>query len=171
MATENKNLSDHSQSPIPNADGMKFGIVVSEWNHDVTLALRDGCIDALVSNGATIENIETIYVPGTFELPVGARMLLGSGDFDSIICIGCVIKGETKHDEYINNAVAQGLVSLGMTSNKPVIFGVLTPNTLAQALDRAGGKHGNKGVEAAITAIKMVSLKKSLQGSKKTIGY
>jgi 6,7-dimethyl-8-ribityllumazine synthase len=171
MATKNKNLSDYDPSVIPDAADMKFGIVVSEWNQEVTFALRDGCVEAMQKHKATEDNIEVVYVPGTFELPVGARMLLSSGDYDAVICIGCVIKGETKHDEYINTAVAQGLVNLGMTSNKPVIFGVLTPNNMEQALDRAGGKHGNKGVEAAVTAIKMVHLKRSLKGSKKPIGY
>jgi len=111
------------------------------------------------------------HVPGAFELPLGARIVMGQEKIDAAICLGCVIKGETEHDVYINNAVATGIMTLGLTSKKPVIFGVLTPNTKQQALDRAGGKHGNKGVEAATTAIKMVHLNNPDHNSKKSIGF
>lgn len=170
MSSIKKNLSE-SFGDIPSGADLSFGIVVSDWNHEITHTLLDGCTTTLLDNEVSSENIKSIHVPGTFELPVGAKMLLESKSYDAIICIGCVIKGETKHDEYINSAVAGGLVNLGILSSKPVIFGVLTPNTEEQAKDRAGGKHGNKGVEAAITALKMASLNKSLKGKKSKIGF
>lgn len=139
---------------------MKFGLVVSEYNSNITFALRDACIETLTKHGVKEKNIKIMFVPGTFELPCGAQTLNTQIKADAIICLGCVIKGETLHDEYINHAVAIGLMQLSLDLKKPVIFGVLTPNTLQQAKDRAGGKHGNKGVEAAVTAIKMVALTK-----------
>ena len=117
------------------------------------------------------ENIIVHYVPGAFELPLGARIVMGQHSIDAAICLGCVIKGETDHDVYINNAVAAGIMNLGLTSKKPVIFGLLTPNTKQQAIDRAGGKYGNKGVEAAKTAIKMVHLNDPDHHLKKSIGF
>jgi len=110
-------------------------------------------------------------VPGAFELPLGARIIMGQEKIDAAICLGCVIKGETDHDIYINNAVASGIMTLGLTSKKPIIFGLLTPNTKQQALDRAGGKYGNKGVEAAQTAMAMVHLNDPDRSTKKTIGF
>lgn len=171
MATANKNLSSYDVSTIPSAEELIFGIVVAEWNAKITHALYEGCFDTLIKHGAKEENIHTVQVPGSFELPSGARMLAGNKKLDAVICIGCVIQGETKHNEYINNAVANGLINLSIASGKPVIFGVLTPNDEQQALDRAGGKHGNKGVEAAITAIRMAALKQSLTEPAKTIGF
>jgi 6,7-dimethyl-8-ribityllumazine synthase len=135
------------------------------------MALYKGCYDTLLEHGTKPENIYSVDVPGTFELPVGARMLANSQKLDALICIGCVIKGETSHNEYINNSVAMALQQLSISSSKPYIFGVLTPNDMQQALDRAGGIHGNKGVEAAVTAIKMVELKKSLTEPDKKIGF
>lgn len=170
MSTKNKNLSE-ANGDIPSGDGFKIGIVVSDWNQEITHSLYDACIETLESNGVRDKDIQTIHVPGTFELPVGAKLLLGEENFHAIICLGCVIKGETKHDEYISSAVANGLVNLGVLSSKPIIFGVLTPNTMEQALDRAGGKYGNKGVEAAITALKMANVKKSFKGFKVKIGF
>ncbi|GLR16444.1 6,7-dimethyl-8-ribityllumazine synthase [Portibacter lacus] len=170
MSSKNKNLSKTS-GDIPSGKGYKIGIVVSEWNEKITNALYDGCLETLITYGVDVNDIKTIHVPGTFELPVGAKMLLGEDNYNAIICIGCVIKGETKHDEYISNAVANGLVNLGVLSGKPIIFGVLTPNTSEQAEDRAGGKHGNKGVEAAVTALKMADIKRSLKGFKVKIGF
>lgn len=154
---------------MPSAEEFSFGIVVSEWNAEITHALYEGCYDTLLQHGAVAENIHTMQVPGSFELPVGAKIMLTHHKVDAVICIGCVIKGETKHDEYINNAVANGLVNLGIATGKPVIFGVLTPNSEEQAKDRAGGKHGNKGVEAAATAIRMANLKKKI--GPKRIGF
>ena len=150
---------------------MSIGIVVSDWNNEITHKLLEGCLSALKEAGAIEDQIRTLHVPGSFELPFGAKLLLGDSSPDAIICLGCVIKGETKHDEYINNAISQGLIQLSLFANTPIIFGVLTPNTFEQALERAGGKHGNKGVEAAATAIHMVSLKKGLKETKKKIGF
>ncbi len=150
---------------------MKFGVAVSDWNADITHALYRGCLKTLIKHGVKEENIHTVQVPGTFELPVAAKMLAGSKRLNAVICIGAVIKGETKHDEYINNAVANGLTTLSIASGIPCIFGVLTPNDHQQAVDRAGGKHGNKGVEAAVTAIRMAALRKELSLPDKKIGF
>lgn len=172
MASALKNLSDYDASTLPSAEPLKFGIVVSEWNKDITHALYEGCYDTLIQHGAKEENIHTIQVPGAFELPAGARLLAGAENCDAIICLGCVIQGETKHNEYINNAVATGLVNLSLAASRPCIYGVLTPDTEEQAKDRAGGKHGNKGVEAAQTAIRMAQLRKEIgKGGKKSIGF
>lgn len=171
MASALKNLSTYNEDNIPNGKDLNIGIVVADWNAHITHALFEGCYDTLIKHGVEEQNIKTVQVPGTFELPTGAKLLLASKSYDAVICIGCVIKGETKHDEYINNAVAQGLVNLSIMSSKPVIFGVLTPNDEQQALDRAGGKYGNKGVEAAVTALRMAVLPKELKTVKSTIGF
>lgn len=134
----------------------KFGIVVSEWNEEVTEALYNGAYETLLAHGAKKENIVRKTVPGSFELSLGGQWMAQQEDIDAVICIGCVVQGETKHFDFICDAVAQGITNVSLKYNKPVIFGVLTPNTQKQALDRAGGKHGNKGDEAAITAIKML---------------
>ncbi|GAA4094786.1 6,7-dimethyl-8-ribityllumazine synthase [Mucilaginibacter panaciglaebae] len=164
MATYLKNLSDFSGSKIPPAAPYRFGIVVAEWNAEITNALYQGAYNSLISNGAIAENIETHPVPGSFELTSGADILLKNGNFDAIICLGCVIQGETRHFDFICNAVANGLSNVSIKYSKPVIFGVLTTDNQQQAIDRSGGKHGNKGDEAAITAIKMAELAKTLQG-------
>ncbi|MFN0212780.1 MAG: 6,7-dimethyl-8-ribityllumazine synthase [Saprospiraceae bacterium] len=173
MASSLKNLSDYTDSAIPNAADLIIGIVLAEWNAHITHALYEACYDTLIKHGAKPENIFTIQVPGSFELTAGARILNTLQTVDAVICLGCVIKGETSHDEYINQAVAIGLTNLGLTTGKPHIFGLLTTNDEQQALDRAGGKHGNKGVEAAVTAIRMAYLKKMpIQGkSKRAIGF
>jgi len=173
MASALKNLSTYNESDIPNAEEMTFGVVVAEWNAHITHALYEGCYDTLVKHGAKPENIYTMQVPGSFELTAGARILNGQQSVDAVICLGCVIKGETNHDEFINQAVAIGLTNLGLTTGKPHIFGLITTHDEQQALDRAGGKHGNKGVEAAVTAIRMASLKKTpIQGKvKRAIGF
>jgi 6,7-dimethyl-8-ribityllumazine synthase len=171
MASALKNLSDYNEQNIPSGEKLRIGIVVSEWNSQITHALYEACFDTLVKHGVQEENIFTIQVPGTFELPAGARLLSGKENPDAVICLGCVIKGETNHNEYINQAVAHGLTNLSIASGKPFIFGVLTPNDEQQALDRAGGKHGNKGVEAAVTALHMAFLKEDLKGGKKSIGF
>lgn len=160
MASALKNLSLYDEASIPSAETLTFGIVVADWNAHITHALYEGCYDTLIKHGAKAENIQVLQVPGSFELPAGARILVGQHIVDAVICLGCVIKGETNHNEYICNAVANGLVNLSIASGRPYIFGVLTPNDEQQALDRAGGKHGNKGVEAAVTAIRMAALKK-----------
>lgn len=171
MASSLKNLSEYNENNIPDAAPFTFGIVVSEWNTRITHALYQGCFETLLKHGATEENIHSLQVPGSFELPAGAKMLAGSRRFDAVICIGCVIKGETKHDEYINHAVATGLTGLSIASGIPFIFGVLTPNTMEQALERAGGSHGNKGIEAAVTAIRMAAARKELSKPGGKIGF
>ena len=171
MSSSDKNLSSYDKNSIPDASNLSFGIVTAEWNEEITGALYKGCYDALIEHGAKENDIHSVWVPGTFELPVGARMLAQSQKLDAVICLGCVIKGETSHNEYINMSVATALQQMGIASGKPFVFGVLTPNDMQQALDRAGGVHGNKGVEAAVTAIKMAALKKSLAEPEKKIGF
>jgi len=171
MASSLKNLSAYDDSNIPDGAGKAFGIVVSEWNRDITHALYEGCVETLEKHGVSTDDMHVIQVPGSFELPSGAKLVAGYHKLDAVICLGCVIKGETKHDEYINQAVATGLTNLGLASGIPMIFGVLTPNTEEQAKDRAGGKHGNKGVEAAVTALRMADLRKGLKQSKSSIGF
>jgi 6,7-dimethyl-8-ribityllumazine synthase len=162
MATQLKNLSDFSGIAIPSATPYRFGIVVAEWNTEITNALYQGAYKSLVDNGALPENISTHSVPGSFELTSGADLLLKKGIFDAVICLGCVIQGETRHFDFICNAVANGISNVSIKYSKPVIFGVLTTNNQQQAIDRSGGKHGNKGDEAAITAIKMAKLAETL---------
>jgi 6,7-dimethyl-8-ribityllumazine synthase len=171
MSSADKNLSAYKKSEIPSASDLSFGIITSEWNEEITDALYKACFDTLIEHGAKEENIHSIWVPGTFELPAGARMLAQKHKLDALVCLGCVIKGETSHNEYINQSVAQALQNMAIASGKPFIFGVLTPNSMQQALDRAGGVHGNKGVEAAVTAIKMAALKKSLGSGESKIGF
>ena len=164
MATELKNLSVYDPNNVPSCKGMKFGMVVSEYNDHITLPLRDGAVATILEHGGTEEDITVVYVPGAYELTSGADILIESGEFDAVLCLGCVIKGETDHDIYINTAVANGITTLSMATGVPVQFGLLTPNTEQQAIDRAGGKHGNKGIEVAIAAIKMAALKRGLIG-------
>ena len=162
MSSADKNLSQYSDHQISDISNSRFGIVVSEWNEEVTEALYSGAYDTLLKHGALKEKILKTYVPGSYELSLGAQWLAAKSNIDAVICLGCVIQGETKHFDFICQAVAQGLTDVSLKYDKPVIFGVLTPNTMQQALDRAGGKHGNKGDEAAITAIKMLGLKASI---------
>ena len=162
MATILKSLSDFSHIEIPSGESFSFGIVVSQWNSEVTGALYDGAVTSLLKNGVLTENILSIQVPGSFELTSGADLLLGSKALDAVICLGCVIQGETPHFGFICNAVANGITNVSIKHNKPVIFGVLTTDNLQQAKDRAGGKHGNKGEEAAGTAIMMPQIQTSL---------
>ncbi|WP_341226492.1 6,7-dimethyl-8-ribityllumazine synthase [uncultured Arcticibacterium sp.] len=158
MSSEHKNLSVYNTDGIIDISNKKFAVVVAEWNEEITGALYQGVFDTLIKHGAQKENILKIDVPGSYELSYGSQIYAAKEEIDAVIAIGCVIQGETKHNDYINNAVAQGLTSVSLKYNKPVIFGVLTPNTHQQAVDRAGGVHGNKGDEAAITAIKMLSI-------------
>jgi 6,7-dimethyl-8-ribityllumazine synthase len=160
MASQLKNLSQYNHDEVPSAQEMRFGIVVSSYHADITLKLLEGCIETLTQQGASEKNIEIIFVPGAYEIPFGAKIMAEKHKLDAIICLGCVIKGETDHDQYINHAVAQGIMRLSLEINLPVIFGVLTPHNQKQAAARAGGKYGNKGVEAAIAAIKMAALKR-----------
>ncbi|WP_109832504.1 6,7-dimethyl-8-ribityllumazine synthase [Reichenbachiella versicolor] len=158
MASSLKNLSEYSSKNIIDISDKNFAIVVSEWNEEVTEALCEGAIETLKQHGAATDNIYRVDVPGSYELSLGAQKMAEQSEIDAVICIGCVIQGETKHFDFICSAVAHGLTDVGLKYGKPVIFGVLTPNTQQQALDRAGGKHGNKGDEAAITAIKMLGI-------------
>ncbi|CAM3507500.1 6,7-dimethyl-8-ribityllumazine synthase [Aequorivita lipolytica] len=161
MATANTNLSAYDKNTIPNAKNFRFGIVVSEWNHDITEGMFQGAFDALKDCGAINENIVRWNVPGSFELIFGCKQITQSYDMlDAVIAIGSVIQGETKHFDYVCEAVAQGIKDLNVHGNIPVIFCVLTDNNMQQAIDRSGGKHGNKGTEAAIAAIKMAQLRK-----------
>jgi 6,7-dimethyl-8-ribityllumazine synthase len=158
MATQYQNLSSYDPNKVPNAANMKFGIVVSEWNTTITGALLEGTYNTLVKNGAKEENLCVHFVPGAFELTFGAKILAENKELDAIIGLGCIIRGETPHFDFISQGVTQGFVDLNIKFGIPFIFGVLTNNTMEQSTDRAGGKHGNKGDEAAITAIKMVQL-------------
>lgn len=162
MATSLKNLSEYDFDAVPNAEGLSFGIVVSEWNNQITDALAQGAIDALIKHGVAEEDIVLKRVPGTFELSLGAQFMAEYSEADAIICLGCVIRGETPHFDYICQGVTQGITSVNLEYNLPVIFGVLTTDNLEQAQERAGGKHGNKGTEAAITAIKMAVLQEEM---------
>jgi len=153
-----RDLSDYDPSRVPDASGMRFGVVVADWNSEVTHPLLDGAVKTLKRHGVTADNIIVRHVPGTFELTLGAQWMAEYEDLDGVICLGCVIQGETPHFTYICQGVTQGITQLNLDYNIPFIFGVLTTLDLRQALDRAGGKHGNKGDEAAVTAIKMAAL-------------
>ena len=157
------NLSPYDPENVPNASEMRFGIVVSDWNREVTWSLLEGAIKTLNKHGATDKNIIIKHVPGSFELTLGAQFLAEYDDLDAIICLGCVIQGETPHFTYICQGVTQGITQLNLEYNMPFIFGVLTTNTQQQAVDRAGGKLGNKGDEAAVTAIKMAAFQFELE--------
>ena len=159
MATINNNLSDYNLEEIPNSEGLRFAVIVSEWNNHITDSLFKGAEEALLNSGVKENDIVRIDVPGSFELVYGAK-LASKYNYDAIICIGSVIKGETDHFDFVCNAVSLGIKDLNLQLNIPVIFGVLTDNIEQQAIDRSGGKHGNKGVESAITAIKMAHLNK-----------
>lgn len=162
MATENKNLSAYDKTKLPNAEPFRFGIVVSQWNDDITHGLQKGAIEALVDLGAKRENILSFEVPGSFELIYGANQLCKSGKFDAVIVIGCVIRGETAHFDYVCQGVTQGIKDLNVQQDIPVIFCVLTDENKQQSLDRSGGKHGNKGTEAGVTAVVMAEFKSSI---------
>ena len=158
MATKNQNLSDYDKNTIPNAKDFRFGIVVSEWNNNITDNLLKGALDTLIEHGALSDNIISWHVPGSFELVYGSKKMQ-EHQVDAIIAIGCVIQGETKHFDFVCEAVSQGIKDLNVINDTPVIFCVLTDNEMQQSIDRSGGKHGNKGVEAAVAAIKMAVLR------------
>ena len=158
MSSKNKNLSAYSKRNITDISNKRFAIVVSEWNDQVTDALFSGAMQTLLDQGADKRNIIRMDVPGSYELPLGAQWMAERSDVHAVICIGCVIQGETPHFDFICQAVAQGIKDVGLKFSKPVVFGVLTTGSMKQALDRAGGMHGNKGDEAAISAIKMLSI-------------
>ena len=159
MATQNKNLSLFNKADIPSAKGMRIGIVVANWNKEITSNLLDGVKETLLECNVLKSDINVMEVPGSFELLFGVK-IMAKKEVDAIICLGSIIQGETKHFDFVCNAVSIGIKDLNIVLDIPVIFGVLTDNTLKQAKNRSGGKHGNKGVEAAITAIKMAYLNK-----------
>lgn len=164
MATDGKNLSHYEEESIPDASKMVIAIVVSEWNRSITDNLKDGAYQTLIQRGINPENIIVSYVPGSFELSLGASLLLEFNDnIDGVICLGSVIQGETRHFDFVCQATANGIKDVALKYNKAVIFGVLTDNTMQQAIDRSGGKHGNKGIECAIAAIKMVAIHDKLK--------
>lgn len=158
-----KNLSEVKLDKIPEMKDARVAIVTSEWNSEITSELLNGCMSILKKVISKKKNIIHLSVPGSFELPSAAKMLVEHKKVDAVICLGCIIKGETRHDEFISQAVAKGIMDLNLRYNIPFIFGVLTCETMEQARDRAGGRHGNKGVEAAATAVKMMMVKNSLR--------
>ena len=164
MATAGKNLSDHTREDlpadlqaIPSGADYRIGIVVSEWNYDITGSLLAGAKEALLNAGVKPENLIVKHAPGTYELALGAKLMFDSDNLDGIVAIGSVIQGETKHFDFVCEAAAQGIKDVSLEYKKPVIFCVLTDNTHQQAIDRSGGKHGNKGVECAIACLKMLA--------------
>jgi 6,7-dimethyl-8-ribityllumazine synthase len=160
LATQYHNLSDYDPKSMPDASAMKVGIVVAEWNYEITSKLLEGAYNTLTANGVKPANIVVKWVPGSFELVFGARILADNYDLDAVIVLGCVIRGDTPHFEYVCSGVTQGITQLNLTEEIPFIFGLLTNDTMQQSIDRAGGIHGNKGDEAAVTAIKMAYLAK-----------
>jgi len=161
MATVNQNLSEHDASHLPNISQHHFSIVTAEWNREITQPLLEGAINTLLKHGAQQKFIRSKWVPGSYELTLGAQWEASRSKVDAVICLGCVIQGETPHFDYICQSVAQGIKDVALKYNKPVIFGVLTTLDQQQAQERAGGKHGNKGDEAALTAIKMLGFDES----------
>lgn len=159
MPLKRKDLSYFNPAGLPSAASLKIGIIVSSWNSEITEALFKGAYQVLLSCHCKKENIFRTDVPGSFELPLGAQVCFEKNKCDAVICIGCVIRGETPHFDYICQSVSKGIMDLNLKHGIPFVFGVLTCNNMAQAKERAGGKHGNKGVEAAITAIRMGMLK------------
>lgn len=162
MATANRNLSEYNKEFIPNGAGFKIGIVVSEWNENITLNLLKGAKETLIDNGVEERNIIIRFVPGAFELPLGAQYMCESTNIDGVVAIGAVIQGETKHFDFVCDGATQGIKDVNLKYNIPISFCLLTDNNIQQSIDRSGGKHGNKGVECAIACMKMIELKKSL---------
>ena len=160
MASSLKNLSDYDPKKVPSAETMRFGIVVSEWNNNITDELLNGAVESLVKHGAKTGNIEIMHVPGSFELIAGARIMVRKHNPDAVICLGSVIRGDTPHFDYVCAGTTHGIAQLNIEYDIPFIFCLLTTDNLQQALDRCGGRLGNKGTECAITAIKMVALNK-----------
>ena len=156
------NLSDYDPAAVPDGSPYTIGIIAAEWNPQITDALLAGAVDTLRQHGVREENLLVRRVPGTFELSSAADMMIHFSQVDAVICIGCVIQGETRHFEFICQAVAQGITNVALKRERPVIFSVLTCDTMEQALDRAGGRHGNKGVEGAVTALKMLAYRASV---------
>jgi 6,7-dimethyl-8-ribityllumazine synthase len=158
--------------PLKDISELCIGVIRTEWNDKVVSSMHKSCLTELKKQGLDPNHLHSYTVPGSYELPMGVKMMLGSVHKpDAVICLGCVIQGETKHDDYINHAIAQSLNQIGLVSGTPVIFGVLTTNSMDQALARAGGDRGDKGSEAAMAALKMISLKEQLAGKHAKIGF
>ncbi|MDR3188170.1 MAG: 6,7-dimethyl-8-ribityllumazine synthase [Prevotellaceae bacterium] len=162
MSSALHNLSHVHDGEIPSAKEMHFGIVASEWNVEITGKLLTGAYNTLLKYEAKEKNIIVKWVPGSFELPLGAQLIADNHKVDAVICLGCVIQGETRHFDFICSAASSGIMQLNLEYSMPFIFGLLTPNSMEQAQERAGGKYGNKGDEAAITAIKMVAMQQTI---------
>lgn len=162
--TKKTNLSDYDPTAVPDGSEYTIGIIAAEWNAEVTDAMLHGAYDTLVEHGVKAENIKVCRVPGTFELTTAADMMMEyDHNLHAVICIGCVIQGETRHFEFICQAVSQGITNVALKHHRPAIFSVLTCDTMQQALDRAGGRHGNKGIEGAVTALKMCAMHESIK--------
>jgi 6,7-dimethyl-8-ribityllumazine synthase len=164
MATATHHLSEHDPTSVPSGAGRRFALVVSEWNRNITDALRQGARDTLLRYGVAEADIEEVWVPGSFELASGAQYLLERGDLHGVICLGSVVRGETPHFDFVCQGTTRGIMDVGLKYGRPVIFGVLTDDTLQQALDRSGGKHGNKGVDCAVAVLKMAALRANAIG-------
>ena len=162
MATSNKNLSAYDKSKIKSDADLIIGIVVSEWNDEITSNLCKGAVETLLENNVLEENIKIQKVPGAFELPLGAQFLLKNQNFDGMITIGTVIQGETKHFDFVCQGATEGIMRVMLDFNTPISFCVLTDNTIEQSIARSGGKHGNKGIEAAVSLLQMIAAHKSL---------
>ena len=171
MATKGKNLSSEEKFIVSNPEKTRIGIIVSDWNKKITNRLLDGAKKVLEKSGVLTDNILVKNVPGTFELPLGAQYLLDKNLVDGVICIGCVIQGETKHFDYVCQGATNGIMSIGLRYNKPATFCVLTDQNEQQSIDRSGGKHGNKGTECAVSCLNMIELNKDISNPDKKIGF
>jgi len=160
MGNLTQHLQDNSNIFLNDISKHHFVLIVSEWNKEITHKLYEGCFETLLSKGASKTNVKKVTVPGCFELPLAALYYAEKKNVDAVICLGCLIKGETIHFEIIAQATANGIMKVGLDTKKPIIFGVLTTQNLLQAIERSGGIHGNKGVEAAFAAIKMLAIQK-----------
>ncbi len=162
MATVHKNLSEFTLSEAPKSRGKKITLVVSKWNDEITSSLKEGAIETLKSFGVYARDIKVIEVPGCFELAFAAKQVITNHEVDAVICVGCVIKGETSHFDYVCQAATNGIQELNLQYDVPVVFCVLTDDNIEQSKSRSGGKHGNKGVEAAVTAAQMIKVKEDI---------
>lgn len=159
MATAEHHLSEYDPTSVPSGAGRRFALVVSEWNREITDALRAGARETLLKHDVAEKDIVETWVPGSFELALGAQLMLEKGGFDGVVCLGSVVRGETPHFDFVCQGATQGIMAVGLKFSLPVIFGLLTADTMQQARDRSGGKHGNKGVDCAVAVLKMVALK------------
>jgi len=172
MANPTDNIYSLDGCSIEHIEDLRIILINTEWNPDIISILTASCKATLLSLGVSEDHMEIVTVPGSFELPLGAKYVIGSTNRpDAVICLGCVIQGETKHDDYINNSISKSISQLSLMSNTPVIFGVLTTNTEAQAIARADGSKGDKGKESAYAALKMIGLKQKCQNTKSKISF